>query len=41
MGEGGQKVQTSIYKADKSWDIMYSVVTAVNNTELYISQLLR
>ena len=24
MGEGGQKVQISSYKINKSWDVMYS-----------------
>lgn len=36
MGEGGQKVQTPSYKTDKSWDVMHSMVTVVNNTVLYI-----
>ena len=36
MGEGSQKVQTSSYKVNKSWDVIYSMVTIVNNTVLYI-----
>ena len=36
MDAGGQKVQTSSYKINKSWDVMYSVVTIVNNTVLHI-----
>ena len=35
MGEGGQKVQTSIYKMSRSWGIVHSIVTVVNNTLLY------
>ena len=35
MGKGGQKVQTSSYKRNKSWDVMYSMVTIVN-TVLHI-----
>ena len=34
MGEGGQRVQTSSYKCHG--DVMYSMVTIVNNTVLYI-----
>ena len=41
MGEGSQKVQTSSYKVNKSWDVIYSMVTIVNNTVLYIWRLLR
>ena len=36
MGEGGQKVQTSSYRINKSWNVMCSVVTVVNNTVLYV-----
>ena len=36
MGEGGQKVPSSRYKISKSWDLMYSVVNAVDHTVLYI-----
>ena len=36
-GEGGSKVQTSSYKINKSWDVMYSLVTVVNNTALRAS----
>ena len=38
MGEGGRKVlvQTSSYKICKAWDIIYIMVTIVNNTVLYI-----
>lgn len=32
MVKGGQKVQTSSYKRNTSWDIMYSIVTIVNTT---------
>ena len=32
MGEGGQKVQTSSYKINKSWDVTYSMATIGNNT---------
>ena len=41
MGEGGQKVQTSSYRINKSWNVMCSVVTVVNNTVLYVWKLLR
>ena len=34
--EGGQKVQTSSYKRKKSWGIMYSIVTVINNTIVYL-----
>ena len=36
MGEGGQKVQTSSYKMNISWDVKFSMVTIVNNTAVYI-----
>ena len=36
MGEDGQKVQTSRYKINKSWNVMNSMVTIVNNTVLHI-----
>ena len=29
--EGGQEVQNFSYKISKSWDIMYTMVTIVNN----------
>ena len=32
MGEGGQKIQTSSYKKNKSWNVMYSMEIIVNNT---------
>lgn len=38
IGEGGQRVQTSVIS---SGDIIYSMVTIVNNTILYILKLLR
>lgn len=31
--EGGRKLQTSSYK---SWDVIYSMVTIINNTLLYL-----
>ena len=34
--EGGKKAETSRYKINKFGDIMYSIVTIVNNTILYI-----
>ena len=40
LGEGGPQVQTSSYKIN-SVDVMYSMVTTVNNIPLYISKLLR
>lgn len=40
MGEGGQRVRTSSYKINKFWDIMYSMVTVVNDTVLYVWKLL-
>ena len=36
MGEGGQKVQNSSFEIDKSWDVMYSMVTIVSNTVLRV-----
>lgn len=36
MGEGDQKVHTSSYKMNKSWDVMYSIVITVNNTFIYL-----
>ena len=41
IGEGGQKVQMSSYKLNKSWGIMYSTATVVNNTVSHIWKLLR
>ena len=35
MSEGGQKVQTSSCKINKSWNVMDSMVTTVNNAELH------
>ena len=35
MGEGGQKIQSSSYKISHG-EIMYNVVTIVNNTVLHI-----
>ena len=34
--EGGEKIQTYSHKINNLGDIMYSVVTVVNNTVLYI-----
>ena len=34
-GDVGQRVQTSSYKMNKSGDLMYNMVTIVNNTALY------
>lgn len=31
MGDGGQRVQISSYKINKSGDVMYIMVTTVNN----------
>ena len=31
MGEGGQKVQTSSYTINESWELMYSIMTIVND----------
>ena len=39
MSEGGQEVQTSSYKSPG--DIVYSLVTVVNNTVSYIWKSLR
>lgn len=36
MGEGAPKVQTSRYKISKSWDVMYRMVTVVNDTVSHI-----
>lgn len=38
MGDVGQNVRTSSYK---SWGVMYSMMTKVNDTLLYILKLLR
>ena len=40
MDEGGQKVQTSTYTINTG-DVMYHMVTTVNDTALHISKLLR
>ena len=39
MDEDNQKVQTSIYKISPR-DVMYSMVTTINNVILYILKLL-
>ena len=31
MGEGSQKMQTSKYNVNKSWDVTHSMATIVNN----------
>ena len=36
VGEGVQKVQISCYKINNHGDIMYGIVTIVNNTVWYI-----
>ena len=36
MSEGDQNIQISSYKMAKSWEIMYSMVTIINNTILHI-----
>ena len=36
LGEGGQKTQTSRNKMNQFWGTIYSRVTTVNNTGLYI-----
>ena len=36
IGQGGHKVQASSYKINKSGDVMYGMVTIVNNAVLYI-----
>lgn len=33
---GGHKVQTPSYKTNKTWAVMYRVVTTVNNTAVCI-----
>ena len=38
MGEVGQKVQTSCYKSSQG-NVMYSMVTTVNDKEVFESQL--
>ena len=40
-GEGGQKIQTSRYKINKTWDVMYSMVNILSNTSLCTWKLLR
>lgn len=35
MGEGGHRVQIFNYKMIKFGDLMYSVVTVINNTVLH------
>ena len=37
VGGGGQKVQTSSYKINKSWECMHNKVTTVNNTNVFES----
>lgn len=39
MGEEGQGVQSSSYRINNSWGVLYSMVTAVN-TVLYVGTLL-
>lgn len=34
--QGGQKVQTYSYKIRKSWDVLYSMMTTLNNTLLHM-----
>ena len=41
LGEGGEKTQTSRCKINKSWDVMHSTVTIVNNAVLHIWKLLK
>ena len=41
MSEGDQNIQISSYKMAKSWEIMYSMVTIINNTILHIWKLLK
>lgn len=41
MGKGGQKIQTSSYEINKSWNVMYIMIIIVNNNLLYILKLLR
>ena len=41
MGEGWQKVQTSVIKYKTPGDIMYSTVTKVNSIVFYITKLQR
>lgn len=31
LGEGGQKVQISLYKINEYWGCMYNMITVVNN----------
>ena len=40
-GESEQKVETCSYKRNKPWDVTYSVVNLVNNTQLYVRELHR
>ena len=39
MGEGAPKIQTSSSKIKRPGDIMYSIVTVVNNTVLYFFKI--
>ena len=41
MGEDGQKVQTFSNKINKFWDVMYSIVTSINSTVMYILKFLK
>ena len=41
MGEGGQKVQTFSYKVISPGDVMYNMVTIVNNSVLCVLKLLK
>lgn len=40
MHESGQKLQTSSYKMERHGNVMYNVVTTVNNTMLHFFKLL-
>lgn len=35
MDEVGQRVQTTSYQINKPWDVLYSMVTVVNDNVLY------
>lgn len=36
LGKEGQKAPTSPYELSKSWDLMYSKVTAVNHKSVHL-----
>lgn len=40
MGERYRNAQISGFKVNKSWDVMYSVVTLLNNTVLILKVLI-